>query len=183
MWGRESLALRHLPWASRKLGGRCRPRYLPRRRGCRRAWRGSCRASLGGRSRVICGTMLGHLCLYSCSSREIAYSHSFIPSSISHVAFSGFFSPKTFNPSLTPYGGSHTMPSQVLLRLMGVFVKSAEKKPPSWGLSPYWAKFPGKLFFLLPSPRMLRPSMSLPQPMAPKWAQAMGKDPVPTKGS
>src|SRR3569833_180668 len=128
------------------------------------------------------------------------------PACTTQGVFSGSRQPSTIRPSRTPYGGSETMPSSNRLplpapaaaaaasspsrrrasgtRRTGELVRSAANMPPRPPTSPYCSKLPLTVFFLSDgSPRMARPSMSLPQHPAPKWAAASGKPPVPTKGS
>src|SRR5690242_11375270 len=106
------------------------------------------------------------------------------PLGITHGHFSGSRTPSTLNPSLTPYGGSHTIPSNNLpvtpspsyrnpALLIGVLVRSAVNMPPNPGSRPYCSKLPLNVLFFS-SPRILRPSISLPKVTAPNCAHAMG---------
>lgn len=124
-----------------------------------------------------------------------AYLYISFPLGITQGDFSGSRTPRTRNPSRTPYGGSQIMPSNIRPRIpslpppapsgrlrIGEFVRSAVKVPPSAPSKSYCSKLPRSVFFLS-SPRILRPSMSLPNVKAPNCAHAIGKLPVPTNGS
>mmetsp|Transcript_9301 Transcript_9301/g.11602 ORF Transcript_9301/g.11602 Transcript_9301/m.11602 type:complete len:207 (-) Transcript_9301:28-648(-) len=98
------------------------------------------------------------------------------------AAFSGSLAPQTFNPSLTPYGGSQTMVSIFKSERNALLVKSMVKMSKKFNVVPYCLKF-ALMLHLSFLPLNIRISISDPIGNPPKLAAATKKEPVPVKGS